>query len=127
MGKCSKAESAERQQEIHEMRLDGHSRYRIVQYGMDKWNISERMIDKYIKKINDKLCAKAEENMTQKTNRAIQRCERLMIKCFNKKRELYDVKTAAMIAKEIHDIEGLKTHKIEGTDVPININYTIKK
>ena len=58
--KVTNAESRLRTQEIYGLLSTGHSRARIVRIYTEKWQVSERQIDTYIKKARDLLFADAD-------------------------------------------------------------------
>lgn len=45
--KCTKAELSERVKVIQELILNGHTRSYILEFGVNKWNMSVEQIDKY--------------------------------------------------------------------------------
>ena len=112
MGKKATQHEADiRREEILTMILDGYSTFAIVRFFAERYKIGRRQVEKYITQINAKFAEKANESFDEKLNRAIKRCERFRTKCV----KAGVLKTAAVMIKEIHELEGLKIKRVDVT------------
>lgn len=107
--KQNKAEIARRVNEIYTMLLDGFTRCEIVQYASNKYSITVRQCDKYIKDANKLINDYQLESLEKRYNEAIQRTKSFYKRCVASK----DKRTAATVLKELNEIEGCKIVKIE--------------
>jgi len=109
--RASKPTISKRIQEVYSSLIDGQSRLDIVQKGSKKWKISERQVDKYIKKAKSLIQKEVIKNLEYDYAKAIRRYEDLYKIGIKDK----DYKLAMAANKEIAKLQGLASVQIEHT------------
>ncbi len=109
--KCTKAEKAARVALVYRLLLSGMRRREVLQYVTDKtdWNISEPMVDKYLREATDEIKQVTDEEMETARGMAYKRLDTLYYKSLL----INDFKTALAVQKEMNELFGLKITKVE--------------
>ena len=103
---------------IVESIIEGGNTYEIVKHYRSEWNLSERMIYKYINKAKNEFKKYAKTEAQVEIGKAINRLNKL----FNSSLQIMDYKTCLAVQKEINSMLGLnEANKIEITDHKITI------
>jgi len=108
-GRLDDIESMQRIEFIYDMISSGFMRGTIVLQCSKLWNISYRQVDKYIaraKKIFEDVHI---ENVKERYRNALKRTRALYRQCMASG----DKRTAANVLRELNDLEGCKTIKVE--------------
>lgn len=117
MGYCTKGQKRLRIHKVMELLRDGYTRDQIYQivtspkhmakmkYPGGHWDISIHSLDKYKAEAHRLLKAAAEYDAIEELGRALSRMDSLYIKADN-------VKDKLAVAKEMHELTGLKELKI---------------
>jgi hypothetical protein len=86
-------------------------RREVLQYVTDKtdWNISEPMVDKYLREATDEIKQVTDEEMETARGMAYKRLDTLYYKSLL----INDFKTALAVQKEMNELFGLKITKVE--------------
>jgi len=118
--KADEMESRKRITKIIEMLLDCEPRHKICQYMSKKWELTDRQIDRYIRKAKNKIIQNVRKEDKNAYENAIARRERLFNKAVKKK----SLKTALNIDDSKAKIQGLFTENLKlsaDKDNPIEI------
>lgn len=109
--KCTKAEKAARVALIYRLLISGMRRREVLQYVRTKtdWEVGDRSIDKYIHDATEEIKEVTTEEIEAARGMAYKRLDTLYYKSLL----INDYKTALAVQKEMNDLFGLKTTKIE--------------
>lgn len=107
--KSTQSTVKQRVRDVLQRILEGSTRAEIVQYYSKKFKVSERQVDNYIKAGNKLIKESVTKDSVRDYALALARFEQLYNLNFNKN----DFKTCVSINKEICQLQGLYTTKIE--------------
>ena len=119
--KSTNAELMQRVSLVYQMLLRGYTRSDIIQYVSKEtnWNVSDRMIDTYMKKAREDLGDVTEEEKQAALGSALKRLDMLYRKALKKD----DLKTCLAVQREINDLFHLKDEEQKSDNV-INITFS---
>ncbi|MDD3538489.1 MAG: hypothetical protein PHH65_09645 [Eubacteriales bacterium] len=109
--KSNSVEMRARVATVYRLLLSGLRRREVIQYAREKteWNVSDRTIDNYIRKASAEIKEVTDEELEAARGMAHKRLDTLYYKSLL----INDYKTALAVQKEINELFGLKTAKIE--------------
>lgn len=119
--KSTKAEVIQRVAVVYELLLRHAARSEIVQFGTNEWGITQRQVDKYIKRAKDLLYTATEEDLEKKKNRILHELDYLYSVALRKGQ----TQTCLEIKKTQAKLDGLMIDrmKVEGNIQNENHNY----
>lgn len=96
---------------VYRLLLSGLRRGEIIRYVAEKtdWGVSDRTIEKYIQRATAQIAEVTKEEMDAARGMAYKRLDTLYYKSLL----INDYKTALAVQKEMNDLFGLKTVKVE--------------
>ena len=107
--KATQREAEERRNIIQKLDLEGLSRNDIARYCAEKYDIKKRQVEAYLQQINKEYKKNARFDRDKSFARTIARGEKLYFKSLKDN----DKKAAIMVWKELNDLLGLKSIKLE--------------
>jgi len=126
MSKATKVEVQQRINEVYELLIGGASKGNIVRHAAEKWAVSERQTETYIKRANEHLAEAAAIRRDTELGKALARLNKLYMQALR----VQDYRIALSVQKELNNLLALhapsQQHVVHsglenGTPVPIMI------
>lgn len=117
--KSTNAEYLSRVTAVYRLLINGTSRRDIIDYAEgQQWGVTSSMVDKYITAARSEIATVTQEERDAALGLAYRRLDKLYLKSYTDG----DYKTCLAIQKEINEVSGLKTTKLD-VDRVVSIQF----
>jgi len=126
MVKSTQTEITKRIGTVGKLLIGGKSSTYILQYGSDKWSVSERQIETYIQRARVFIIENVTKEVKYDFSLAIQRLNDL----YDKSLENGDFRTCVAIIKEMTNLQGIAKNMVDINlkgEVAVRVNHDLAK